>query len=607
VANKHSEKLAKYFPVLKWWPYVNKETLRDDFIAGITGAIIVLPQGVAFAMIAGMPPVYGLYTAIIVPIIAALFGSSRHLISGPTTAISLVVFAAISKMAEPGSQEFIQLALVLTFLAGAFQFGLGLARLGVLTNFVSHTVVVAFTAGAAILIITSQMKHVMGIELARGEEFITTWRMILSKVPDANPYVVIVGLGTLIIAIGVKALMPKLPHLLVAMVLGSVLAQFMGGAASGISFVGEMPASFPPFQMPNLTTANIRELATNAFAVALLGLIEAVAIARAIGAKSNQRIDGNQEFVGQGLSNIVGSFFSCYAGSGSFTRSGLNYEAGAKTPMSAIFAAVLLLGFLLVVAPLAAYLPMPAMGGIILLVGFNLIDFGEIKNIFKVSKREITVLATTFLATLFLELEFAIYIGVFLSLIFYLQRTSQPHIAVMAPDTDTPNNHFVNIARKPSLKQCPEIKIVRIDGSLYYGAVDHVASFLKEISEECSQRYLLIIANGVNFIDLTGAEFIAKEAKRWRRMNGDIFISGLKRVAQDVMVDGGYRQEIGEDHFFFTKKEAIAAIYENYIDQSACVACEARLFSECREKARQAEAQEKGKAESKEKTTKPRS
>jgi SulP family sulfate permease len=356
-----------------------------------------------------------------------------------------------------------------------------------------------------------------------------------------------------------------------------------------------MPAQFPPFEVPNLTIANMRELATNAFAVALLGLIEAVAIARAIGTKSNQRIDGNQEFIGQGLSNIIGSFFSSYAGSGSFTRSGVNYEAGAKTPMSAIFAAVLLLGFLLLVAPLAAYLPMPAMGGIILLVGFSLIDFGEINNIFKVSKREIAVLLTTFLATLFLELEFAIYIGVFLSLIFYLQRTSQPHIAVMAPDPDTPNNHFVNITRKPSLKQCPEIKIVRIDGSLYYGAVDHVATFLKEMSEECPQRYLLIIANGVNFIDLTGAEFLAKEAKRWRRMNGDLFISGLKRVAQDVLVNGGYREEIGEDHIFFTKKEAIAAIYENYIDQSACVACDARIFKECREKARKAE--EKGERE----------
>ncbi len=558
---------------------VTRKTLRDDLIAGITGAIIVLPQGVAFAMIAGMPPVYGLYTAIVVPIIAALFGSSWHLISGPTTAISLVVFAAVSPMAEPGSPEFVRLAFVLTFMAGAFQLGLGLARLGVLTNFVSHTVVVGFTAGAAILIATSQLKHILGVTIPQGGEFLETWKELVLSIPETNIYVLAVGLGTLFIAVAARQVSKRLPHLLIAMVLGAVLAIVLGGTERGISFVGEMPAQLPPFEVPELTIANLHKLAGNAFAVALLGLIEAVAIGRAIATKTHQRIDGNQEFVGQGLSNIVGSFFSCYAGSGSFTRSGVNYTAGARTPMAAIFAAVILMVFLLLVAPLAAYLPMPAMGGVILLVAYNLIDFHHIKGIIKTSRKEIVVLLATFLSTLFLELEFAIYIGIFLSLVFYLQRTSQPHIAVMAPDPEA-HKRFINVSRK-SLTECPQLKIVRIDGSLYYGAVDHVASFLQELSANHDQRHLLVIANGVNFIDITGAEFLVQEAERWRSMGGDLYIVGLKVVAQDVLREGGYRDQIGEGNFFLTKSEAIRTIYQ-HLDPEVCKTCEARIFYECK-------------------------
>ncbi|MBK6620336.1 MAG: SulP family inorganic anion transporter [Saprospirales bacterium] len=573
------ELLHSIFPFLNWTPLVTRKTLRADLLAGLTGAIIVLPQGVAFAMIAGMPPVYGLYTAIVVPIVAALFGSSMHLISGPTTAISLVVFSAISELATPGSPEFIQLALVLTFLAGVFQLGLGLARLGMLTNFVSHTVVIGFTAGAALLIATSQMKHALGINVPQGEGFFYTWRNIVLQIPYTNLYELGIGLATLLTALLMRRISKKIPHLLVAILVGSALAAILGGAERGIRFVQEMPSRLPPFDAPELSIYNFRKLSSSAFAVALLGLIEAVAIARAIGTKTRQRIDGSQEFIGQGLSNIVGSFFSSYAGSGSFTRSGVNHSGGAVTPMSAIFAALILAIFLLLVAPWASYLPMAAMGGLILLVAFNLIDFHHIRGISKSSKKENAVLITTFLATIFFELEFAIYIGVFLSLLFYLQRTSKPHVAIMAPDPSDPTRHFTNVARKP-LTECPQLKVVRIDGSLYYGAVDHVASFLAELSEHHPQRHLLILANGINFVDITGAEFLVQEAQRWRELGGDLYICGLKLVAQDVLISGGYRDEIGEDHFFKTKSEAIPAIYKR-LDPKICETCEARVFLEC--------------------------
>ncbi|MGD8940678.1 MAG: SulP family inorganic anion transporter, partial [Gammaproteobacteria bacterium] len=317
-------KLDTIFPFLAWFKLVTKDTIKADFMAGLTGAVIVLPQGVAFATIAGLPPEYGLYTAMITPIIAALFGSSFHLVSGPTTAISIVVFSTISHHAEPGSPEFIALVLTMTFLAGVYQLAFGLARLGALVNFVSHTVVIGFTAGAALLIASSQMKHITGISMPKGETFLNTWVDVIVGAGDINIYLITIALATLFSAILAKRFMPKMPNLLIGMFVGSILALVFKDYTDSIKLVGEIPAHLPPLSHPIFSLETIKALAPEAFAVALLGLIEAVSISRAVATKSNQRIDANQEFIGQGLSNIAGSFFSSYAGSGSFTRSGIN-------------------------------------------------------------------------------------------------------------------------------------------------------------------------------------------------------------------------------------------------------------------------------------------
>ncbi|MBA5248130.1 MAG: SulP family inorganic anion transporter, partial [Gammaproteobacteria bacterium] len=422
------------FPFLAWFKLVTKETLKADLIAGLTGAVIVLPQGVAFATIAGLPPEYGLYTAMVTPIIAALFGSSLHLVSGPTTAISIVVFSAISHHAEPGSAEFISLALTLTLLAGIYQLAFGLARLGAMVNFVSHTVVIGFTAGAAILIASSQLSHITGIFVPKGESFLHTLMGLYQGMGNTNFYLVTIGLTTLVTAILIKKFLPKLPNLLIAMIVGSLLAIYFQQFTSNIKLVGEIPAHLPPFSMPDFSFKTIKMLAPEAFAVALLGLIEAVSISRAVATKSNQRIHANQEFIGQGMSNIFGSFMSSYAGSGSFTRSGLNYASGAKTPLSAIFAAIILMAIVLLIAPLMGYLPIAAMAGVILVVAYNLIDFHHIRETLSFSVEESAVLITTFLATLFLELEFAIYLGVLLSLILFLAKTSTPEIHTLSLD-----------------------------------------------------------------------------------------------------------------------------------------------------------------------------
>ena len=570
---------ARFLPFLNWFKLVNKDTIKADFFAGLTGAVIVLPQGVAFATIAGLPPQYGLYTAMITPIIAAFFGSSYHLISGPTTAISIVVFSTVSSHAAYGTPEYINMALTLTFLAGVYQFAFGVARLGTLVNFVSHTVVIGFTAGAAILIATSQMKHITGIHVEKGADFIDVWIQIFQNIDHINYYLLIIALVTLLTSLLIKKYFPKIPNLLIGLVVGSFVALYFSQSTDNIPLVGEIPAHLPPLSSPDFSLASIKSLAPQAFAVALLGLIEAVSISRAVASKSNQRIDANQEFIGQGLSNMVGSFFSSYAGSGSFTRSGINYEAGAKTPMSAIFAAVMLMLIVLLIAPLTAYLPVAGMGGVILLVAYNLVDFHHITQVLTKSKSEAAVLITTFLATLFLELEFAIYLGVLLSLVFFLARTSTPHIPTLSIDRDSKHRKLINIDKKP-LKQCPQIKIIRIDMSIYFGSINHIQNRIAKIIENENIKHILIIASGINFIDLAGAEALVIENKRLKAMGGGLYFVGIKASVYEFIAESCFVKNIGPTHFFDTKTEAFKALYQR-VDKDVCKNCNALIFEEC--------------------------
>ena len=573
--------LAKIFPFIVWFRLTTLETIKADFFAGLTGAIIVLPQSVAFATIAGMPPEYGLYTAMVVPIIAALFGSSFHLVSGPTTAISIVVFAAVSKYAEPGTEEFVSLALTLTFLAGVYQLVFGLAKFGLLINFVSHNVVIGFTAGAALLIASSQIPYIVGIDIARGEDFIHTWFDIYWGLGEFNIYLLIVGLGTLMSAILVKILRPKYPNLLIGMLVGGVLAFYLSGLTDTIKTVGAMPAYFPPLSTPDFSLNSLKALAPEAFAIALLGLIEASSIGRSIATKSNQRIDANQEFVGQGASNIVGSFLSSYASSGSFTRSGVNFEAGARTPLSAILAALFLMVIVLLVAPLIAYLPLAAMAGIILLVAYNLVDFKNIRKTFKYSKSESVIFTATFLATLLFELEFAIYLGVLLSLMLFIAKTSTPDVHTLAFATPPgEGDRRLQSIRKAPLVQCPQLKIIRIDMSIYFGSINHIQKQLSRIVDNQRIYHILIVASGVNFIDLAGIEALLNENKRLKAQNGSLYFVAVKSTAFEFMEKVNFVNEIGRDNFFDTKSEAIKVLYER-LDKSKCEKCQALVFNEC--------------------------
>ena len=574
-------KFASIFPFLVWFRLTTKETIKADFIAGLTGAIIVLPQSVAFATIAGLPPEYGLYTAMVVPIIAAFFGSSFHLVSGPTTAISIVVFAAISKHAIPGSEEFIAMALTLTFLAGVYQLVFGLAKFGMLVNFVSHNVVIGFTAGAALLIASSQVPYILGIEVVKGENFVDTWSALFSGLGEINLYLLVVGLSTLASSILVKLYKPQLPNLLIGMFVGGFVAFYLSNFTQTIETIGVMPAYLPPLSTPDFSLNTLKSLAPEAFAIALLGLIEASSIGRSIATKSNQKIDPSQEFIGQGASNIVASFFSSYASSGSFTRSGVNFDAGARTPLSAILAALFLMLIVFLVAPLIAYLPFAAMASVILVVSYNLIDFKNIKKTFSYSGSESVIFTVTFLATLLLELEFAIYLGVLLSLMLFIAKTSTPEIHTLAFGSSASEEpRKLQSIRKSPLTQCPQLKIIRIDMSIYFGSINHIQKQISRIIDNQRIYHILIVASGVNFIDLAGMEGLLVEDKRLKKLNGSLYFVAVKSSVREFMEKAHFVDEIGEDNFFKIKEDAINKIYDR-LDRNKCAKCQALIFREC--------------------------
>lgn len=569
-------------PALSWLPQVNSSTLRSDLFAGLTNAAVVLPQAIAFAAIAGLPPEYGLYAALITPIVAALFGSSMIMVSGPTTAISAVVFASLQPLAEAGTAEYIALALYLTLLVGLVQFAFGLAKLGKLAAFVSHSVMLGFTAAAAVLIGVSQFSGALGVTVEKGgsvlERAVRIWHAAESGVGYQAP---LIAAMTVITTILVQKFSKRVPAFLVALIAGTLLNWILG--ADNLPTVGHLPSIFPSFSPAIPSYSEAASLANGAVAIALIGILEAVAIGRALAARTTTPFRANQEIIGQGLSNIVGSMFHAYPGSGSFTRSGVNFEAGAKTPLSAIFSSLFLLLLLLVVAPLLAFIPIASMAGLILVVAWRLIDRKTINHVWKTSKTEFGILAITFLVGILVELELSIFLGVILSLTTFITRTMQPKFAVGAPDPELSQRTFRN-AEVFDLPECPQLMICRFDGPLYFGSVEMLEAEFRRIEvERPGQKFIGVNLKGVGDIDLSGVDAIITEARRRRARGGDLYVISRAVHFMDRLRELGLIHSLGEDHVFPDKHKLIKEVLGR-LDNSICATCDKRVFLECKDK-----------------------
>jgi sulfate permease, SulP family len=403
-------------PFMKWLPeWRQPGVIRADLLAGLTGAVVVLPQGLAFGTLAGMPPQYGLYAAMLPCLIAALFGSSRLMVTGPANAISLTTMALVTPLAAPGSPAYVQLVLTLAFLVGAMQLLLGLARVGALVDKVPHAVVVGFTAGAGVLILNSQLGAVLGLPLERGAH---VWANIVdawSRRSALQWPALIAAVATVLIAIGTRRFNRWVPSMLSAVIGGTVVAQVVAMVMPdwpALVTVPALPSALPPLSAPDLHLDTLRALFGATLVMTLLALTEATAIAKAVARKNGDVLDGNQEFIGQGLANVVGAFFSSFPTSGSFNRSGVNVEAGARTPLAAASASVFLLLLVLVVSPLASLLPLAVVAGLLYVVAWGLIDRAEMLRLWREGWLERIPLVVTFVATITLSLEWAIVLGI---------------------------------------------------------------------------------------------------------------------------------------------------------------------------------------------------
>ena len=574
------------FPFLDWWPEVDRSTLRADLVAGLTGALVVLPQGVAFAAIAGMPPEYGLYTAMVPVIISALYGSSWHMVSGPSTAASIVLFTALSALAEPGSFDYVRLALTLTFMIGAIELAMGMARLGALANFVSQAVVVGFTAGAAIQIALNQLKNFFGMEIPRGLAVHEVLLTFIESLGQTHPFAAFVGVATLAVGLWSRRTWPKVPYMIPALAAGTVLTAlitrffYVGPELPGLAIVGRLDIGLPPLSSPDFQLSTFRELAPAALAVTLFALTNDTSISRSLAARSGQLVNGNRELLGQGLSNFAGCFFSAYVATGSINRSALNQEVGARTPLAAVSSGLFVMVLVIVAAPLLGWLPNAAMAAVLFMVAWGLVDFRRITRIVRTSRAESVVMWSTFVATMLLDLEFAILLGVMLSLVVYLNQASHPRVLVRMPDPQSSHRKFTTDAR---LNECPQLKFVRIDGALFFGAVSYVAERLRlMVKHNPTQRHLVLFARTLSFVDVAGAEMLAAEARERRNNGGALWIHSLRDDTRETLAKGGYLEEIGAEHLYETKEKMISEIFAR-LDRGICVRCDKRIFLECRD------------------------
>lgn len=543
----------------------------------MTSAIVVIPQAIAFAAIAGMPIQYGLYTAIVIPVVAALLGSSKHMISGPTTAISILVFGSLAESYTPGTMQYVKAALLLTLMAGVFQVGMGLLRLGALANFVSDSVMLGFTAGAAVIILFTQIPVALGMPVILPGET-TDLTSVLDSLAELGVSAGVTALIAMAAALLSRRLWAGSPHYLIGLMLAAVYCGLVDNA--DVDFVAPVNSALPVFAWVELNFADIRNLAPSAFALALVGLLEATAIARSLSLKSGQDIAVNQEFFGQGMSNIVGSFFSAFMGSGSFTRSALNFEAGARTPLSAVFASLFLFLIVVSIGQWFSVVPIPAIAGIILLVAWRLIDIDEIRNVLKTSGSSSAVMLTTFFSTVIVGLEFGIYLGVFVSLSLFLRRSASPYLAMTAPDPASDGRYFRN-APAFNLDECPQLGCARLDGVLYFGSLEEVRRQLRELEyQRPLQKSMLMMLKGVADIDMPGAKLLIAEAQRRRARGGALYITVRQRQIQGSFGRNGVIAAIGSHAAYANKGEAIQDIVPR-LDPEVCAKCDKRIFREC--------------------------
>ncbi|MDQ7030579.1 MAG: SulP family inorganic anion transporter [Ardenticatenia bacterium] len=554
-----------------------REHVRADLVAGLTVTVILLPQAIAFSVIAQLPPQMGIYASIVAGLIGALWGSSSHMHTGPTNAMALLIASVLAGVALPGSDQYIVAAGMLAVMAGLLQFVMGMVNLGMLVDFVSHSVTVGFTAAAGILIIIKQIEPMLGLSTAGTNVLITLWEDIM-HITELHVPTAAIGLGTLAAIVVLQRFAPRLPGPLIAMIGASAAVFLLDLDQQGVETVGQLPRSLPPLaDLPLFDLELIAELSSGALAVAAIGMLSAVTIGRSISLHTGERVDSNQELVGQGLANVAAGFLSGYPVAPSFARSAVNVAAGAHSPLSAILSTIFLVVALFTLSPLAAYLPMAALAGTLVVTGYGLIDVQEIRRIWWGAREDALILTVTLLGTLFLRMEFAILVGILLSFAIYILKTSTPVVHAVVPD-----DSFRWLAKNPTRPQCPQMGILDIHGDLYFGATAHIErAIFAHLEAHPTQRFLLLRMHSVNVCDFTGIHMLESLIRHVRQQGGDLYLAHVRRPLLEVMQSTGLLETLGTDHILH-ERAAIEHMFYHVLDPAVCIyECPVRVFREC--------------------------
>ncbi len=555
--------LKKIFPFLDWLTNYEKSWFKDDLFAGITIGVMLIPQGIAYAMIAGLPPIYGLYTAMIPQIVYAFLGTSRQLSVGPAAMDSLIVLSGVSVLATIGSEHFIVLAILLAFVVGLFQIAFGFFRLGFLVNFLSKPVISGFTSGSAIIIAMNQIGNLLGIDVGRTNLFQDLVINVFEQIGNLHWQSLVLGSSAIVILLLIKKYFKKIPASLVVVILGILIVYLLRLNQKGVSILGEIPTGLPEFIIPSFEIGLIKDLSGLALTLALIGFMEAISIAKSIEIKhNNYKVKPNKELIALGFGNIIGSFFQTYPSTGGFARTAVNDQAGAKTPLSSLIAAIVIAISLLFLTPAFYYLPKAILAAIIIVAAYGLLDFSIPKKLLFFNLRDLIILNVTLFVTIFIGIKEGILFGVVLSLAMLIYKSTKPHIAILGNVPGT--NFYRNIKRFKNLNVNKEILIIRFDAQLHFANTTYFKDKLQEFAKQKGDNLKLIIIDGesLNALDSTAIYALDEIHDYFTRLEVIVAFTGLKGPVRDALGHSGLIKKIRYDHCFMSIQEAVDS-YEN--------------------------------------------
>ena len=548
--------LNRFIPLIDQVTPYDRSTFRNDLVAGLTVGVMLIPQGMAYALIAGMPPIYGLYASLVPIITYALLGTSRQLSVAPVAMMSLLTAAGVGPLAGDDIERYIILALILAFMVGVIQLAMGLIRFGFLTNFLSHPILAGFTSAAALIIGLSQLKHLLGIEIPRSHHIHEIIIQAVQQIGNVHVITLSIGLLAIIILIGLKKWNRAFPGALVVVILSTLVVWGASLANDGVKIVGAVPGGLPSFQMPPLSWADMQALLPTALAISLVGFMESIAVAKVYANKNRYEINPNQELIGLGLANILGSLFQSFPTTGGFSRTAVNAQGGAKTQVAALITAAIIGLTLLFLTPLFHNLPNAILAAIVMVAVFGLIDWKEAIHLWKVDRKDFGLMILTFLATLGLGIEQGILVGVIASLIIMVQQSSMPHTAVEGRLPDTAS--YRNIQRNPEAEIDPGITIFRMDASLYFANTAYFKDKVQTVVRDTQPLQTLVLNFfPVNRIDSSAAHVLEEIIHDLHAQHTRVFFVGVKGPVRDVLQRAGLEALIGPENFFLEVHDAV--------------------------------------------------